>query len=103
MATARQPMNSVRRLPAMTRLNRSRPNLSVPKGCASEGGSSEPPTGSLTQQVRTLLTQASADYEAADAALKAGDLQEYADRTAAAEAKVAKALELLNGDQGQQG
>ncbi|MEZ5091680.1 UPF0182 family protein [Nocardioides sp.] len=67
------------------------------------GDTSEPPSGSLTQQVRTLLTQASADYEAADAALKAGDLQEYADRTAAAEAKVAKALELLNGDQGQQG
>ncbi len=67
------------------------------------GGTPEPPTGSLTQQVRTLLSQATADYEAADAALRDGDLQEYADRTAAAEAKVAQALEILNGQQGQQG
>ena len=72
-------------------------------GSGGGGGTTEPPTGSLTQQVRTLLTQATADYQAADVALRDGDLQEYADRTAAAEAKVAQALELLTGQQDQQG
>ncbi len=61
------------------------------------------PTGTISARVRTLLAQADADFKAAEAALKAGDLQEYADRTADAQAKVAEALALLNQPKAKQG
>jgi uncharacterized membrane protein (UPF0182 family) len=61
------------------------------------------PTGTLPARVRTLLTQADADFKAAEAALKVGDLQGYADSTAAGQAKVAEALRLLNQSKDKQG
>jgi uncharacterized protein len=72
-------------------------------GGGGTGGTTQPPTGTISEQVQALLTQADQEFQAAEEALKAGDLQEYADRTAAGQAKVSEALALLNDQQGQQG
>ena len=68
----------------------------TPPPATGNGGTPDQPTGTLPAQVQTLLTEADADFKAAETALKAGDLQEYADRTASAQTKVAEALRLLN-------
>ncbi len=46
-------------------------------GTSSGGGTTPPPTGGVTPTVQSLLDQALAAYQAAQTALKAGDLAEY--------------------------
>jgi uncharacterized membrane protein (UPF0182 family) len=60
-------------------------------------GSGEPPPsqGTLTEQVAVLLTEATKLFDEADAALKAGDLGLYADKTQAGQKKVAEAEQLI--------
>lgn len=59
-------------------------------------GDKEKPVGTLSQQVLDLLGQADKQFKAADAALKAGDLETYAKATGKAEALVMKALAAAN-------
>jgi len=60
-------------------------------------GGEQPPTGSVEQQIRTLLEEAAAHFEAADAALRAGDLATYQREIDAAREAVARANELAAG------
>ena len=67
-----------------------------------DGGTTAPPTpsGTVTQQVATLLTQAQALFDQADAALAAKDLAKYQDLTNQGRAKTAQAEKLLEGSAG---
>ena len=56
------------------------------------GGGTTPPTGTVSKNVRDLLQQADAQFNAARRALQAGDLQTYANHEARAEALVKQAL-----------
>jgi uncharacterized membrane protein (UPF0182 family) len=56
---------------------------------------SEPLDGTLTEQVSSLLADASALFDEADAALRDGDLGTYADKTEEARAKIAQAEQLI--------
>lgn len=56
-------------------------------------GSADPGTGDLSAQAMDLLRQANRQFALADQALKAGDLQEYADRIAAGRKLVDRALQ----------
>jgi hypothetical protein len=57
-----------------------------------DGG--EPPTGSIQQQIQELLAQAAGHFEAADAALRQGDLATYQAEIDAAGEAVSRANEL---------
>lgn len=57
-------------------------------------GGQPPPSGSVEQQIRTLLEEAAARFEAADAALRAGDLATYQREIDAAREAVDRANEL---------
>ncbi len=54
-------------------------------------GEEPPPTGDLEQQIRALLAEAAGHFEAADAALRAGDLATYQDEIEAAQEAVNQA------------
>lgn len=57
-------------------------------------GQEPPPTGTIDQQIRALLEEAAARFEAADAALRAGDLATYQREIDAAREAVERANEL---------
>jgi uncharacterized membrane protein (UPF0182 family) len=65
------------------------------KGTPSTGTPPSTPSGTVTQQVATLLTQAQQLFDQADAALAAKDLAKYQDLTNQARAKTAQAEQLL--------
>jgi uncharacterized protein len=64
------------------------------------GGGQEPPTGSVQDQIRQLLDQAQQHFDAAQAALQAGDLGTYQDEIQAAEDLIAQAVALADQDAG---
>ena len=70
------------------------PDTTPPDGPGGEGEGEGEPTGSLSAQVRNLLVKADAEFDAAEAALEAGDLAEYAERTDQAQEYVKQALAL---------
>ena len=55
------------------------------------GDTTEPPTGTVEEQVRVLLAQAAASFEEADAALRDGDLVTYAQKIEEAAEAIAAA------------
>ncbi len=61
----------------------------------SPGGEPSEPTGTTDEQAARLLEQAEALFQEARAALAAGDLGTYQDKTEAAEKKVSEALAIL--------
>lgn len=64
-----------------------------------EDGEEPPPVeGTVDEQVAALLAEAADHFEAADAALTAGDLATYQTEVEAAEAAIAEAAELLGAD-----
>jgi uncharacterized membrane protein (UPF0182 family) len=58
------------------------------------GGNGQPPTGSVDQQIQQLLIEALSHFQAADAALKAGQLGTYQSELAQAQALVQQAQQL---------
>ncbi|WP_193611936.1 UPF0182 family protein [Nocardioides lijunqiniae] len=54
------------------------------------------PTGSVEEQIRDLLTEAQEAFDAADAALRAGDLGTYEEETTKAQEAVNQAVELAD-------
>lgn len=63
-------------------------------GQVSEPGDGGEPAGSLEEQIATLLAEAAAHFQAADEALRAGDLATYQAEVNAAQESVAQANEL---------
>jgi hypothetical protein len=61
------------------------------------GGGNGNPGGSVPDQIKALLADASQHFQAADAALKAGDLGTYQKEVQAAESDIAQAQALANG------
>jgi uncharacterized membrane protein (UPF0182 family) len=61
------------------------------------GGTQPPPTGTVDQQVASLLQEAADHFAAADAALREGDLATYQRQIGAARAAIAQAEDLLGG------
>lgn len=57
---------------------------------------SEPPTGSVEEQIRTVLTQADEAFQAADEALAAGDLAGYQTQVDLAQGLIQQAITLDN-------
>jgi uncharacterized membrane protein (UPF0182 family) len=65
----------------------------VPNG-GGQGGGGQPPGGTVEQQIAQLLAQAQQHFQAADAALKAGNLGQYQTEIALAEDAIAQANQL---------
>jgi len=62
-----------------------------------DGGSTEPPSGTVDEQVAELLTRAEAAFLDADAALRRGDLVTYAEKVEEARTAIEEANRLLLG------
>jgi uncharacterized membrane protein (UPF0182 family) len=63
-----------------------------------DGEEPPPPEGTVDEQVAALLQEAEQHFEAAEAALTAGDLATYQSETEAAQAAIEQALALLGED-----
>ena len=70
---------------------------------AQTGGNTGPPTGSVQQQIATLLTEAVQHFDAADAALRAGDLGTYQSELKQAQDLVKQANDLAASQKGGSG
>ena len=73
------------------------------EGVEPDGQEPPPPDGGVDQTVAELLAEASQHFEAADAALRRGDLAAYEAEIAAAQDLVAQALELTSAPPVEQG
>ncbi len=67
-----------------------------------QGGGGQPPSGTVEQQIAQLIAQAQQHFQAADAALKAGNLGQYQTEIGLAEDAIAQANQLVatQGDAG---